>query len=140
MKFLNKLCVKAVFSEAPELNVTARDMGEAMVSMSFTDDVIQRLKTATGTIGSMNIIVGVDVNISIVKTCPAIDAYMERIMSNGYIGGTLTLYDDINRQYEITDISLNVREVPSMNGTEPAVQFIVQGNLEVNKDGLSIVG
>ncbi|EGV1470925.1 hypothetical protein JF110_001650 [Campylobacter jejuni] len=139
MKFLNKLYTKCIFSDAQELNVTAYDMGEGMTSISLEDDVVNRLKTATGTVGSLSIFVSVNVSISILKTSAAIDTYMERILNNGFIGGTLTLYDDVNRAFTIEDVSLNLNEIPSMNGTEPAVPFTLQGNLLVNKDALGII-
>ncbi|HDZ5024775.1 TPA: hypothetical protein RTG57_001725 [Campylobacter jejuni] len=138
MKFLNKLYTKCIFSDAQEMNVTAYDMGENMTSISLEEDVVNRLKTATGTVGSLSIFVSVSVSISILKTSPAIDVYMERILNNGFIGGTLTLYDDVNRAFTIEDVSLNLNEIPNMNGTEPAVPFTLQGNLLVNKDALGI--
>lgn len=140
MKFINKLYTKAIFSEASELNLTAHDMGESMCSITYNDDVVKRLPTAVGTIGSMSIFISVDVQVSIIKTSETIDNYMERIQKGAYIGGTLTLYDDINRAYTIEDVSLNIKEVPSMNGTEPAVPFVISGNLLVNKDSLGVIG
>lgn len=136
MKFLNKLYVKAIFSDVPELNVTAYDLGEDMISIQFEDDVVNRIKTATGSMGSLAIFVSVTVNISIVKSSPAIDIYKERILSNGYVPGTLTLRDDINGEWTIEDLSLNQKEVGNVNGTDAAIQFQVQGNLLVNKDSL----
>lgn len=137
MKFLNKLFNKVIFSGAPELNASAYDMGESMCRVSFQDDVVNRLKTATGSVGSLAIFVGCEVSISIAKTSNIINEYQNRILNNGYIGGTLTIYDDTKREFVITDISLNQREIPSMNGTEPAVEYIIQGNLEVNKEALT---
>ena len=136
MKFLNKLYVKAIFSDAPELNVTSYDMGENMVSIQYEDDVVSRMKTATGTMGSLNIFVSATATISIVKSSPAIDTYKKRILSNGYIGGTMTLYDDVNGEWIMEEVSLNQKGIGSVNGTEPAVEFEIQGNLLVNKDAL----
>lgn len=138
MKFLNKLYTQCIFSDAPELNIGAKDMGENMASVSLQDDVVNRLKTVTGTVGSLAIIVSVNVEISINKTIPAIDYYIDRILKNGYIGGTLTLIDDVNRKFVIEDVSLNINQIPNMNGTEPAVPFIIQGNLAVNKEALGV--
>ena len=137
MKFLNKLFNKVIFSDAPELNASAYDMGESMCRVSFQDDVVNRLRTATGSVGSLAIFVGCEVSISIAKTSNIINEYQNRILNNGYIGGTLTIYDDTKREFVINDISLNQREIPSMNGTEPAVEYIIQGNLEVNKEALT---
>lgn len=138
MKFLNKLYVKAIFSDAPELNVTSYDMGENMVSIQYEDDVVARMKTATGTMGSLNIFVSATATISIVKSSPAIDTYKKRVLSNGYIGGTLTLYDDVNGEWILEEVSLNQKGIGSVNGTEPAVEFEIQGNLLVNKDALGV--
>lgn len=138
MKFINKLYTKAIFSDASELNLTAYDMGESTCSITYNDEVVARLRTAVGTIGSMAIFTAVDVEVSIIKTSPAIDNYMNRIKNNAYIGGTLTLYDDINREYTIEDVSLNIKQVPNMNGTEAAVSFTISGNLWVNKEALGI--
>lgn len=136
--FLNKLYVKAIFSDAPELNVTSYDMGENMVNITYEDDVVSRMKTATGTVASLNIFVSATVTLSIVKSSPAIDAYKKRILSNGYVGGTLTLYDDINGEWVLEEVSLNQKGVGAMNGTEPAIEFEIQGNLLVNKNALGV--
>lgn len=137
MDFLNKLYTKAIFSEAPELNVTAYDLGEDMISAAVNEPVVNRIATATGTVGSLAIIVPVDITISILKTRPVFSAFLARILANGYLGGTVTIYDDVNTAYTIKDVSLTISEVPSGNGTVAAVSFTIQGNLEVNKAALA---
>lgn len=137
MKFLNKLFTQVIFSEASELNLVATDMGEQQIGgISFEDEPVARLKTATGTIGSLGIFVSATAKVSVLKTSPMADNYWKRILSNAYIGGTCTLYDDTNRAYEISDVSINISEIAPMNGTEPAVEYTIQGNLWVNKDSI----
>lgn len=138
MDFLNKLYTKAVFTNAPELNVTAYDMGENMISATLEDEVVNRLRTAVGTVGSMAIFVPVTVSIDILKTSTAIDEYASRILSNAFIGGDLTVYNDVNSPYTIKDVSISLKELGAMNGTQPSVTFEVKGNLEVNKDALKV--
>lgn len=138
MDFLNKLYTKAIFSEASELNVTAYDLGESMIGARLEASVVDRLPTATGTVGSLAIIVPVSVSISVLKTSTAFTEYSKRILSNGYIGGTMTAYSDTNTPYVIKDVSLDIQEIPNMNGTEPAVEFQIKGNLEVNSDALKV--
>lgn len=138
MDFLNKLYTKAIFSEASELNVTAYDLGEGMIGARLEASVVDRLPTATGTVGSLAIVVPVTVSISILKTSTAFAEYSKRILSNGYIGGTMTAYSDTNTPYVIKDVSLDIQEIPNMNGTEPAVEFQIKGNLEVNSDALKV--
>ena len=138
MQFLSKLKTKAVFTAAPELNITAYDMGEEMISATIEDEVVNRLPTATGTIGSLAIFVPVTVSISILKTSNVISDYLNRILENGYIGGTLTIYSDVNTPYSITDVSLGLKDIGQLNGTQPALTFEVKGNLEVNKVALQV--
>lgn len=138
MKFLNKLYTKAIFSDDNSLNVVAADMGEDMIKVTLEGDIVNRLTTATGTIGSLSIYVPVTIEISILKTSPLWPIYVKRCISNGYIGGTLTIYDDVNLAQEIEDISLDVQDLSNFNGTQPAVTFIVKGNFKVNRAALVI--
>jgi len=133
MKFLNKLYGKAVFSGDSGLNVVATDLGEEMIKVTFDDAVVNRLKSATGTIGSLSIFVSATAEIQVLKTSPVYENYLNRIVENGYIGGTLTIYDDVNISYEMEEISLDLSELPSNAGTTPAVTFKAQGNLRVNR-------
>lgn len=138
MKFLNKLYTKAIFSDDNSLNVIAADMGEDMIKVSLDGEVVNRLPTATGTVGSLSIFVPVTVEISILKTSPLWPIYIKRCASNGYIGGTLTIYDDVNLSQEIEDVSLDVQDLSNFNGTQPAVTFIVKGNFKVNREALTL--
>lgn len=138
MEFLNKLYTKAIFTDAPELNVGAYDLGENMISVTIDENFVNRLPTATGTVGSLAIFVPVTCSIEILKTSSAIGEWSDRILSNAYIGGTLTIYSDVNSAYSITEVSINIKQLGNLNGTEPAITFEVQGNLEVNKDALKV--
>ena len=137
MKFLNKLYNKLIFSDAPNLNLTAFDMGSSQCSARMGRKGVNRLDVATGTVGSLEIFVPVTLSGAVQKTSPSLKYYKERILKNGYIGGTLTVYDDVNEAYVIDDVSISVEEIPPMNGTEPAVTFQIEGNLRVNEEALA---
>lgn len=137
MPFLNKLLVKAIYSDAPELNLTAFDMGEEMINISFDENVVNRIRTATGAMGSLSIFIPVTAVVSIAKSSPAFDSYKKRILSNGYIGGTLTIYDDVNEKWILEDVSINPQNVGALNGTIANFDFQLQGNMQVNKDALA---
>ena len=139
MDFLNKLYTKAIFSADDSLNVTAYDLGEDMISAQIAEPPVNRLATAVGTVGSLNIMCPVDVTIAVLKTSPIVSNFYNRLLTNGYVGGTLTLYDDVNQSFTLEDVSVSLNEVPNANGTQPAINFLVQGNLLVNKDALSVV-
>lgn len=137
MKFLNKLYNKLIFSDAPNLNCTAFDMGRQQCTARLARKGVNRLDTATGTVGSLEIFVPVELRVEILKTSPVIDYYSERILKNGYIGGTLTMYDDVNKAYTIDDVSMSLEEIPSTGGEAPAVTFVLEGNLRVNQEALA---
>lgn len=138
MQFLNKLFTKCIFSDALELNIGAFDMGEGMVTVSLDKPTVARIDTATGTVGSLNIFSPATIKIQVLKTSPICQVYYDRILKNGYIGGTLTLKDDTNAEFVFDRISVSLDELPNMNGTEAAVTFIVHGNLQVNKEALGV--
>lgn len=132
MPILNKLLSKVIFSDATELNVSPSDLGESMISVSIDDDVVHRLRAATGTVASASLYVQINISISVLKTSPVFGNYASAILNNAIVGGTVTVYDDRGIAYTGKDVSLNLKEIPNMNGTEPAVTFIVQANLPVN--------
>lgn len=136
MEFLSKLYTKIIFSDDSSLNLVPRDLGEEMITGSISEGPVKRLPTATGTIGSLNLAVSVTLNVSILKTSPTFSKYWNRILNNGYIGGTATLYDDAGNSYTISEVSLSVSDFPAANGSNPAVTFLVDGNLQVNKQAI----
>lgn len=137
MEFLNKLYNKVIFSDAPNLNVTAYDMGAGQCKVSLQKPGVARLETATGTVGSLEIFVPVDMTIQIKRTSPAYAYWLDRIMKNGYIGGSITMYDDTNVPYTAIEPSIKVDEAGPFNGTEPMIEFTVQANLRVNTQALA---
>lgn len=137
MDFLNKLYNKLIFSDAPNLNIGAHDMGIEQCRVTLQKPGVARLETATGTVGSMEIIVPCDISVSIKKTSPIISYWSERIFQNGYIGGSVVLYDDVNNSYTATEPSIKIDELGALNGTEPAITFTVQANLKVNNEALA---
>mgnify|MGYP004558189967 FL=1 len=137
MSFINKLYNKVIFSDAPDLNITAFDMGIGQCKLSLQKPGVARLETATGTVGSLEIFVPVDMTVQIKKTSPAAGQWLKRYIENGYIGGSVTLYDDVNNSYTAIDPSMKVDEAGPFNGTEPMVEFTVQANFRVNVKALS---
>lgn len=137
MKFLNKLYNKLIFSDAPNLNITAFDMGEGQCTIKLNKRSVNRIPTATGTVGSLEIFVPVEITVEVLKTSPVIKYYRERYFKNGYIGGSLTLYDDTNEEYSCEEVSMALDEFPQTNGTQASVNFILEGNLRVNMEALA---
>lgn len=137
MEFLNKLYNKVIFSDAPNLNLTAYDMGSGQCKAAFNKPGVARLETATETVGSLEIYVPVDISIQVKRTSPAYSYWLQRIIANGYIGGSMTLYDDTNVSYVATKPSIKVDEAGPFNGTEPMIEFTIQANMKVNTQALA---
>lgn len=137
MNFINRLWTKLIFSDAPNLNVGAYDMGEGQISINLTEDSVKRLKTATRTIGSLEIFVPIEAQVEIAKDSPIRLAWVDRYLKNGYIGGSVTFYDDTNESYTATEPSITLGELGNFNGTDPKLSFKLHANLLVNTEALS---
>ena len=137
--FLHKGFVKGVFSEAPELNVTAVDMGTEMISVSIDTQSVDRLPTATGTVASANSFVSVSATFQVLKASPADKIYTNRIKSNGVIPGTLTVYDDVNKDWTFSKLSISLAGF-SANASEAHRAYTVQGIMPVNTDLIAQLG
>lgn len=135
-RVINKLWTKIVFSDASELDLGARDMGEEMVSLTLEESV-NRLKTATGTTASLEIFVPITATVSVAKQSPSIVAWYERYIKNGFIGGTVVLYDDSNNSYTARNPSISITEVGQVNGTQADIKFSIKADLEVNVQALA---
>lgn len=135
--FINRLYNKLSFSDNPNLDVTPYDMGTEQISVSFSRRGVDRLEAATGTVVSLQIFVKLEVTVSIRKTSPQISAYKEAILGNGYVGGTVTLYDDAGNSYIAYNPSVAVDDLGSFNGSEPAISFVVECDLPVNETALA---
>ena len=135
--FINRYYNKVIFSDAPNLNVGVRDMGDEQCTATFEDDAVKRLKAATGTVASLQMFIPAQLTLTIKKTSPVANYYGERFFANGYIGGSLTLYDDTNKSYTALDPSIRNINLGQLNGTSPTFEVIIDANLEVNKQALS---
>lgn len=138
-EFLHKGFVKAVFSDEPALNVTAADMGSEMISVTFDDKPVNRIATATGTVASANVSVPVSATLQVLKASPADSIYTNRIKANGVIPGTLTLYDDVNKPWTLSKLSISISGF-SANASEAHRAYTIEGILPVNTDLIAELG
>ncbi len=139
MDFIFKGFPKAVFSEQADLNLVPSDFGDEMINIAFDDEVVKRLKTATGTVASPQIFAEVSVTLNIKKTSPQYVAYKDRITSNTVIPGQVDIYDDANQHYTLLVLSVKPAGF-NANGNDAVVQFTLQGNMLVNIDLIQQLG
>ena len=135
--FINRLYNKLSFSDNSNLDVSAYDMGTDQCTASFSTRGVSRLEAATGTVVSLQIFVKVELSVSIRKTSPKIGYYRDAILGNGYVGGTVTLYDDANNSSTAYNPSIALDELGALNGSEPAITFLVECDLPVNEQALA---
>lgn len=138
-EFLHKGFVKAVFSEAAELNVSAPDMGSEMISINIDDKPVNRIPTAVGTVASANVFVAVTATIQVLKASPADKIYTNRIKANGVIPGTMTLYDDVNKDWTLSKLSISLSGF-SANASEAHRAYTIEGIMPVNTDLIAQLG
>lgn len=138
-EFLHKGFVKAVFSDVPELNVIPQDMGQSMITVNSFSPSVTRLPTATGTVASAEIFVEVDITVSILKASPADSIYTQRFIQNGVIPGSVTLYDDVNKAWNFTKLSIAMNGF-SANAGEASRDYTLTGIFPVNTQLIAQLG
>lgn len=134
--FLNKAWVKLIFSDAPNLNMGVRDMGADQVRVEFTENATELLDTATGFTASLNLYTKALVTVSIKKTSPVAVFYGRKYFQNSNIGGTLTLYDDVNKSYSGTSVVIHKLDLGQLNGSSPTFDITLACVLEINAEAL----
>lgn len=136
MANLNKLYVKAIFSEDSTLNIVSQDMGGQQIKLTLDTPIVTRIPAAVGSVASLNPTCDATISISILKTASVADSYLKRGLENGYIGGNVTLYDDVNRVWTIYDPSIEQAEFPQSDGSDNQVTIIIKGYSYVNSKSL----
>lgn len=137
--FIHKGFSKGVYSDAASLNFIVSDLGDDMASITVDRESVERLDTAVGTVASANLFVPVTVTIAILKTSPLDLIYKDQMTSNSVLDGTLSLYDDSNKAWTISALSMSL-EGFSANGKEAFRNYIIKGNMEVNVNTIAELG
>lgn len=135
--FINRLLNKVKFSDNSTLDITPYEMGSDQSTITFKNRGVERLAAATGTVVSLQIFIGVEVRVSLRKTSELIERYRDVILGNGFIGGTVTLWDDAGNSYVAYNPSITIEDLGALNGTEPAITFIIEADLPVNEKALA---
>lgn len=132
--FIHKGWTQLVFSDESDLNLVASDMGEAMVSIAPDGEASTRVNTATGNIPSAMLTQPYTITIAIAKTSASDSLYRQKVVSNSILEGTLTIYDDSNKSFVYTSLSLSGGDTENYNGTEAHRIYIIKCLRTVNED------
>lgn len=130
-QFISKSFVKAVFSDAADLNLVPSDLGAEMIRITYEGEAVRRLPTAVGTVAAAEMYQPSKLAIQVLKTSPAGAIYIKRVQDNGVILGTLTVYDDSNLSHTYEQLSLNITGFTA-DTSEPHYSIEVSGNKIVN--------
>lgn len=137
MNILARVFNTATFSNNSDFDVSPFDLGEEQMSVEFEDEVVRRLQCATQTVASANIYLPTTIHVPILKTSPLYKRYLDAMTNNAIVGGQCTLKDDAGFQYVIEQVSLSFKDLPAMNGSNPAVTFTIKGNFYTNQNLIS---
>lgn len=136
--FLNKSFTRLIFGQDATLNVSAQDLGEGTIKMSYDDEGVKRLNTCVGQAVSLNFFRPVTITISINKTRNAYWVY-SNLIENGiaYIGGNCTYINDVGREHTIEDLSIEKGE-DNGDGENASVDFVLKGTQKCNQGAFEI--
>lgn len=135
-RMINISAVSVSFPDDAELNLTAYDMGEDLVSLSFEGDIVNRLKVAFGTNPSANISIDATASIQIRKLSSASDVWHSRVFTNAIVkglAGICIITDDVGREYKLQACSLGLSEI-NANGKDASYTYQVKGIVTVNEN------
>lgn len=136
--FLNKSLTKLIFGQDASLNVSASDLGEGTIKMSYDDEGVKRLNTCVGQVISLNFFRPVTITISINKVKDAYRVYSDLIEDDiAYIGGNCTFVNDVGREFTIYDLSIEKGE-DNGDGENASVEFTLKGTQKCNQGAFEL--
>lgn len=105
LRYLSKFIIGVAFDEESQLNLTASDMGESMVSFTVGENT-GRAPVAVGSVATANIAAEESISISVKKTSPSYPIWEDQCKRNGILLGTCTITDDVGEKYVYNNLSL----------------------------------
>lgn len=136
--YLNKSKTSCVFSNKAELNVSANDLGENTIKMTYDSEGAMRHNSAVGQVISLNFFRSVKIEIDILKTSNAYHVYSD-LVENGicFISGTCTYTNDVGREHTIRDLSIEKGE-DNGDGQNASVTFTLSGTQKCNQGAFEV--
>jgi len=132
---LNKALTKIVFSNYPDLNLSAENLTNDMLSVSFNGESVTRLDGALIQVLSVNFYTDATVSISMLKTNSKFETFMKLYQSASILEGTALLMLDNGEQLKLHNLSFEFSDFNG-GGTEAGVNILLHGILYVNQNYL----
>ena len=137
---LNRIRCSIVFANFPGLQITASYMGKSMASVTFNDNFVDQIKTATGTVISPEPYVMTSVAVNLLRTTPLGAAWLAQLKDTGSLGPA-TIYSDTNAfpDIDLVNVTVSGFNPAAYDGTDPAIHLGLQGVFYVNNSLWSLV-
>lgn len=137
---LNKVAGSVVFTDFPDLNVTASNLGKAGISLALQGNMVELIGTMSGTVTSPEPYVQAELVINVLKTQGVAEVYKEQWEDNAVIGGLVVTPDASTLStFELVNCAIMTVQELSFAGTDPVMQVRIQGSYEVNNSLWSAV-
>ena len=132
---LNRLLGSVLWTDYPNLNITAPFLGPDGISLALEGESTTFLKTLTGTITSPEPFMVVNMSFSLLRTQSIADAYKTQMEKLATIGNCVLRTDSSNLSvYQFTNCAIQgVREL-RINGTDAGYSVAVKGFYNINQD------
>lgn len=132
INYLSKFIIAVSFDEESQLNLTAHDMGESMVTFTPGENT-GRAPAAVGSVPTANIAVEESISISVKKTSPSYAIWKKQVEQNGILKGTCTVTDDVGEKYTFSDLSIVIGDHDA-TATSAEAAYTIIGNRYYNRN------
>lgn len=121
-------------NDASFFNSQAGVYGEEGIRITPDGEFVERLPVAIGTVASPNLAVPVTVTVPVVKTTATYERYMDGTFRHAALNDLITVYDDAQHSFQISQVSVSWSEGTEGSGKKPADNFTFKGNLVINQE------
>jgi len=130
---LNRLVASVVFSDHPELNVTASYLGEGAMSLALDGTQTTQIRTLTGTVTSPEPYQLATLTVNLLRTQPLADLF-KTTAENSTLLGNFTARSDSTTEspYQIINGSIESVREQKWDGKDPGYVVTIQGYYAIN--------
>lgn len=125
---LNKVLTHVIVTELPQLSITAPYMSKALSTVTFEDDFVDQIGTATGLVNSPQPYVMTSVIINMLRSQSLSALWMAQLLVDSQIG-PVTVYSDSTVFPKLTLAQCSVKSVEPgpYDGTDPTTKITLRG-------------
>lgn len=137
---LNRLRGSIVYTNFPQLNVTAAYLGDEMIRLSLEGDAVEYFNTATGAVSSPQPYRMASIMIHLLKTQQLADLYKRKEETNAVLG-ECTVRPDATPLSPYSFINCSILGVSELNfaGKDPGYGVRLKGYYPINSDLWALV-